>query len=383
MNKVIVNATTLVVGGGIQVGISFIEQAIRNNEFKWLFLVSTGIYNNLSKEIKIDSRIICINTSPSKIISGYKSRTKIKQIVNDFNPDLIYSIGFPSYIRFKKPELGRYTNPWEINTGKLPWHTIPGFFNRVKIRLGILYRTLWARRADYLETQTESAQIGISKRVFYPFEKVFVIPNSPNSIFLKNGDQIINIDEIFKRDNVAFCIAAPYKHKNLEIIPLVANILKFKNKLSVKFVLTLPKDSNIWLNILSKANELNVNELIINIGPIKVSECVDFYNQSKIVFLPTLLEVFSATYLEAMAMKVPIITTDLDFAHDNCKQAALFYQPEDANDAANVIYRLINDKSLFFNQIKKGTEVLKTYPTLDEKYSMLFNHFKTIIKNEN
>ena len=44
----------------------------------------------------------------------------------EFKPDLVYSIGYPSYINFNNVELGRYTNPWEINSEPLPWHKIKG-----------------------------------------------------------------------------------------------------------------------------------------------------------------------------------------------------------------------------------------------------------------
>ncbi len=42
------------------------------------------------------------------------------------------------------------------------------------------------------------------------------------------------------------------------------------------------------------------------------------------VFIPTLLEVFSATYLEAMLMKKPIIASDLEFSRDICGESAYF-----------------------------------------------------------
>jgi len=134
--KIIVNASTLVIGGGIQVGVSFKEHAIENTDFEWLFLVSKGIYENLNYKLKLDERIVCIVELPAKIVSWYKSRKIIKRYVNKFNPILIYSIGFPSYIRFRKIEIGRYTNPWEFNPKPLPWHIIDGLLNKLKIRLG-------------------------------------------------------------------------------------------------------------------------------------------------------------------------------------------------------------------------------------------------------
>jgi glycosyltransferase involved in cell wall biosynthesis len=379
--KVLVNASTLIVGGGIQVGVSFIQLAIKNEDFDWLFVVSLGIYNNLSLDLQNDERIICIKTPPSKIFSGKESRKIIKNITRSFQPDLIYSPGFPSYIRFKETEIGRYTNGWEVNAKPLPWHTIKGFSTVLKIKLAIYYRILWARRADYIETQTEAAKRGISKRAFFPIDKIKVIPNSPNQIFITNGQDVEN-GEVFNRKQIAFCLSAPYTHKNLDIIPYVAQELRSKFNVDLVFILTLPSDSNIWLEIEEKAKELKVEDLIQNVGILKLDECIAYYKLAKIVFLPTLLEIFSATYLEAMAMKVPIVTTDLEFAKDNCKDAAQFFKPGDPKDAAVKINDLLTNKELFINQIDTGLRVLNSYPSLDQKFNDLFDWFKLIIKNK-
>ena len=47
------------------------------------------------------------------------------------------------------------------------------------------------------------------------------------------------------------------------------------------------------------------------IGKVDVAECQNLYEQADIMFMPTLMECFTATYPEAMRMEVPIVTTDL------------------------------------------------------------------------
>ena len=379
--KVLVNASTLVVGGGIQVGVSFIQQAVKYKEFEWFFLVSKGIFMGLSDELKNNYKIVLFETSPAKLYKGIKSRREIKNIEKGFAPDLVYSIGFPSYVRFRNIEIGRFTNPWEINPEPLPWHLIPGLPNKIYTKLAIQYRLFWAKRVDYLETQTEAAKIGIAKRVVFPLNKIFVVPNSANEVFIEAGSKIIDEFDIFERENIAFSLSAPYEHKNLDLIPYVAQILKKDFSIDMKFILTLPHDSLLWNKISILSRNLGVENQVQNIGTLTMEQCMDQYKESKIVFLPTLLEVFSATYLEAMAMKVPIVTTDLEFAHDNCKNAAIYFRPSDAEDAALQISKLIKNRAEFDNQIKQGSLVLKSYPNAEEKYTKLFTYFKEIVEN--
>jgi glycosyltransferase involved in cell wall biosynthesis len=380
--KVLVNASTLVVGGGIQIGVSFVEVASKRSDFEFAFLVSDGIFASLPENLKKDKRVIVCSPSPAALVSGRKSREFIKNKEREFDPAIVYSIGFPSYIRFKSLEIGRYTNPWEINLGPLPWHTVQPFQKKIKTLLGIYYRQLWAKRTDHIETQTEAAKNGIHKRIGFSLEKIKVIPNSPNPVFFEVGNSFIIEDLFKKRKEEIFCLSAGYRHKNLNIIPRVARHLKSEFKYCPLFVLTLPLDSIVWKEIEQEAEKLEVKEMIKNVGPLKVRDCLSYYQDAKIVFLPTLLEVFSATYLEAMAMKVPIVTTDLDFALDNCKSGAVFYKHNRAVDAAQKIFNIMNNEGLYCRMIKEGLKALGTYPSPEEKFEILFTWFKQLANNK-
>ncbi|MCD8531352.1 MAG: glycosyltransferase [Saccharospirillaceae bacterium] len=150
----------------------------------------------------------------------------------------------------------------------------------------------------------------------------------------------------------------------------------------LNFFLTLESDSLILAEIESEASRLNVSDLIINVGRLSLSECLEYYKRSNIVFLPTLLEVFSATYLEAMAVGVPIVTTDLDFAKDNCGDAALFYSSTSYEDAASKINEVLSDVSVRDMLIERGKLKLSEYPTLKAKYDRLYDIFTEIVVNE-
>ena len=56
------------------------------------------------------------------------------------------------------------------------------------------------------------------------------------------------------------------------------------------------------------------------------------------MFLPTFLECFSASYAEAMLMKKPIITSNLGFAQNVCKDAAVYFDPCNPEDIIDKIF---------------------------------------------
>ena len=377
---ILVNAATLLIGGGIQVGLSFIEHAsrLKSGQLDFIFVVSQALYDSLSVDLQNDKRTILCPVSPAGILSGKKSRSFLKKIENDYKPDIIYSLGFPSYVRFATVEIGKYTNPWEINSPPLPWHTLT-FKQKVRMFLMIQYRLLWARRAKYFETQTAAAKIGIVKRLKVPGSCVKVIPNSPNPLFI-NEASLVRQREPGEIIHI-FCLSAAYRHKNLDLIPKVALYLKTNNFPNCKFILTIPKDGEINKEIEAACLQLGVSDMVINTGPIKLQECLHWYKKADAVFLPTLLEVFSATYVEAMAMARPIVTTDLDFAHDVCGDAALYFKPADAVSAAEALIKLFNDKELSNQLTERGRKQLALFPNPEHKHQMIFDWLYSIAGN--
>jgi N-acetyl sugar amidotransferase len=370
--KVLVNASILFVCGGIQIGISFIEHSYykKPDNIEFYYLASKPIFDNLSDEIKNNVQIELIEVSPSNIFHGFGIRRRITEIERKFKPDLVYSIGFPSFVKFESPEVGRYTNGWEISNSKLPWNILTTK-QKVKVKLRNKLKNFWAKRAIYYETQTQAAKLGIIGKLNISGDKVKVIPNSANHIFIHANAS----ENLFDSKNPfeIFCLSAPHKHKNLNIIPKVAYHLKTKHQANCKFVLTISENSEIYKQIIIDAENLGVRNMIVNAGVLNMKECLPWYSKSNMVFLPTLLEVFSATYLEAMAMKRPIVTTNLDFARDVCSDAALFYEPYSAEDAAEKIFELASSQTLQKELIEKGSAKLKTYPNPDEKHKLVFN----------
>jgi glycosyltransferase involved in cell wall biosynthesis len=94
-----------------------------------------------------------------------------------------------------------------------------------------------------------------------------------------------------------------------------------------------------------------------------------------------LLETFSANYPEAMAQGKPIVTTDLDFAHDICDDAALYYSPRNASAAAECISKLICDKNLINKLTANGRKILADLPTSQDKYYAYDTIIKDLIRN--
>lgn len=76
------------------------------------------------------------------------------------------------------------------------------------------------------------------------------------------------------------------------------------------------------------------------------------------LLMPSLLESFSGTYLEAMHFGLPILTSDLDFAREVCHDAALYFDPWDTASIRDAILRVKNESELAHNLCEKGNSRL-------------------------
>jgi glycosyltransferase involved in cell wall biosynthesis len=118
---------------------------------------------------------------------------------------------------------------------------------------------------------------------------------------------------------------------------------------------------------------------VINLGPQKIEDCPELYIRSDALFLPTLLETYSANYPEAMIMNKPIITSNLDFAKDVCKDAALYFDPLAPQDIANKIIQLNEDIDLYEKLIENGQKRISELETSESRAIKYMNIFKSIL----
>ncbi|WP_299626071.1 glycosyltransferase [uncultured Tenacibaculum sp.] len=376
--RILINAATIVVGGGIQVTVNFIENTL-NKEDEYFYVISKNVNEQLLQDIPEEKKKV-IDISPASIIRGYKTKKEILKLEKEFNPDIVYSIGAPSYIKFKNKEVQRLTNPWVIGPNK---HAVSVYslFAKIKMLAKSRLQRFYIRKNNFIITQTNEAKNKINKNLKIPLESIYVIPNVYSKIF----DQYINknIEKHTGTEKIKiFCLSAPYPHKNISIIPkLVKEIELLKPNLDFEFIVTLPE--NDFLNKFNKElSELGVINRVKNIGKLKLVDLPEVYNQSNVLFLPTLLEVYSVTYLESMRMGVPIVTTNFSFSQEVCQEAALYFEPFDYKKAAINIINVIIDDELRELLISNGREIIKKSKSQEYIYNKHIEVLKKIVLNE-
>lgn len=370
--KIILNCSTNVIGGAIQVSYSLVKHSLHSSQgLIWYYIFSKEVYENVRPYLKSIPRYryIVINTSPAKIVSGYKDRVKILGFEREVNPNAVFTVFGPAYVNFKNMHLCGFADGWVTHPNSLIYQNL-NIFQRLYTILRGKYKTFFLSKSGYYWVENEISKNGLACQTGIDKERISVIPNTPAEIFWDNLDEKSYDRTVQGPITRIATIAAPHVNKNLIIIPEVLQALlkKLGVNASVEFHVTIPEGTQFYRNFMQLIDFYHLENCIVNHGYLTVAKCKDLLVDSDVLFMPTLLETSSATYYEAMLTDTPIVTTDLDFSHDACHNAALYYDPLDPDMAAEEIIKIINSQNIKQSLLNNARKVLAHIPTSRKKY---------------
>jgi glycosyltransferase involved in cell wall biosynthesis len=380
MSKIVIDNSNLYVGGGIQVATSFLKdlnQLEQNNFISYFTAIIVIQSYNSAKQIDkstFSSKFIFYDLDISSQNSILKRTKNVKKIEDEVKPDITFTVFGPSYHKSQNLKLVGFAIPYIV-------YPDSPFFERLSFKEKIYYKFLsfvksyaFKKFSDALVFETENAKHIFSDKQSY-FKECFTVGNTINEIFF-NKDSWLDFGKTHLSSCNILCLTSNYPHKNMNIIPKVIDAIKNKfNFYDFKFLITLEKDD------LKFNNRYDSN--IEYLGKIDLQKIPSLYNLCDIVFIPTLLEVFSATYLEAMLMKKPIVASDLGFSRDICGDAAIFCDPLNSEEYAKAIVDIVNNTQLSINLVNKGTENIKRFGTSMDRTNSYIRIINKLIENNN
>ncbi len=212
---------------------------------------------------------------------------------------------------------------------------------------------------------------------FFPEAKVYTVTNYYNQVFdlPENWTRNVNLnldldlnENLNENDNgkmvTMLTVSSTAVHKNLGImVPVSEYLERVHPDFRFRFVLTC--------NEAPFPLPEHLRKHFVFIGKVDVAECPNLYEQADIMFMPTLMECFTATYPEAMRMEVPIVTTYLEFARGLCGEAVCYYSVLDAEAAAEAIYKIATDEAYRQQLTAYGKEQLKKFDNYEQRAEKL------------
>lgn len=369
--KILVNATNLKTGGALQVADSICALL---NDFPehYFFVVLSDRLDTTAQRIQ-DYRNVTIyryniSNSLGTILLGRDSF--LDNMVRDNGINCVLTIFGPSRWNPKVPHVSGFAIPY-LALGDSPYYQTLHLVNLIKTKLYFaIVEWAFKRSTKYFYTENEYISMQLKKK--WHGYNITTITNYYNQIF-DDPQKWVHIDIPQYKGISILCVSANYPHKNLTISIDIARYLKKRYPdFKFRFVFTLSEKA------ISIPDDLKEHFLLL--GQIDISQCPKLYQSAGIVFQPSLLECFTATYPEAMKMGVPIVTTDLEYARGLCGNAAVYYSALNAEAAAERIYEVSMDEILRKTLVDNGNKRLAQFDTFKDRARKIITLCEKIAK---
>ncbi len=366
----LINCSNIKNGGGLQVAQSICAELVKFPQHDFVVVLSSYIndegvvYGDNTETYRYDipHSLKIMLTGRDAFLDGLVAEKKVDAVLTVFGPS-IWRPKVAHLCGFARAQLligSRF---------KIQGSLLNNF--KTKITYAVW---AWGFRKSSDTFYTENSYISEMLPKLIKGAKVYTVTNYYNQVF----DQ----PERWRRDiqlpvfdgTTLLTVSSTAVHKNLCIMLPVAEYLENKYpNFNFRFVLT--------------CNEFpfelpdRLKRHFVFVGKVDVSECPNLYEQAGIMFMPTLMECFTATYPEAMRMEVPIVTTDLEFARGLCGDAACYYSATDAEAAAESIFKVATDEIYKKKLVENGKKQLLAYDNYVQRAEKLISILDNIGKS--
>ncbi len=163
------------------------------------------------------------------------------------------------------------------------------------------------------------------------------------------------------------CIGAYMPYKNLEILLPALQRLSALTSRPVKCLINIDERAHPGARkLLQRVAEANLQAVLCNVGRVSENKLIELYRDADAFIHTSLMETYGFTYDEAMQFGVPILASDRDFAHDRCRDAALYFDPLGAGSLARAMWTVMADDGVRSRLVEKGRDIVRQMPTWGE-----------------
>lgn len=359
--NILINATNLHFGGGVQVASSFISELteiIENKAEKYQIsvLCSTSVKSNLSANCDLSQFVFFKEIN----VYGFNKLSKEKKYLFD-GYDVCFTIFGPFYY---KPKVSRhicgFAQPWIAypDNDVYPKLTI---VNLIKTKLKFSIQSYFFKQYDKLIVEQQHVKSALIK-IGYEKDNIHVVSNCVSTVYDNPQSwKELSFDDLnLKHDLTLGFIGRSYPHKNVAILKKVNQILINKYKLNCNFVFTFTDEE------MQDCGFFNLDNFI-TVGSITVEQCPTFYKLLDALIFPSLLECFSASPIEAMKMKTTVIASNYPFITEVCKDAGFYFDPLNEYSIAESIASVFTNTTLIESKKILGSSLIKKLPTAKQR----------------
>lgn len=333
---------------------------------------------SISKEmLKLDYKnkyVLLFKNSTHKAFDLFKDRDNIEfLIIQGKNKLLFYQIILPKYLykikadkymflSFPSPILFRKKGIFNTIHDLTAWDypDTMKIYSRVYFKVSIINAI---NVSEKILTVSKFSKKRIEEK--FKTSNVNIIYNGVSDVFLKamNIDNFKLGEEIKSKyglpQNYIMCLCTLEPRKNIKL--LIKAYVELREKYSIKSKLVLVGRKGWKIdNLLNEINNKYSKDIIIT-GFVDDDDLPQIYKGAEVFVFPSLYEGFGIPVLEAISLKIPVISSNAASLPEVVGDAGILFENDDVNDLEKKILQLLNmseaDTDLFtkngYKQVKK------------------------------
>ena len=206
---------------------------------------------------------------------------------------------------------------------------------------------LMAIRSKKIIAVSENTKIDIVNYLDVKEDKVVVIYNGVSEIFKKDASQE-ECEKLRHKLNLhakyILNVSNMKKHKNIET--LIEAYSKLRKKGIEQKLLLVGGEKERVEELQIYAEQFNVAENVISIQNIDFEDLPLLYQICDVFVFPSLYEGFGLPLAEAMASRVPVVTSNVSSMPEVVGNAGITVEPNDADSLAEAMEKVISDSKI-------------------------------------
>lgn len=234
--------------------------------------------------------------------------------------------------------------------------------NRLYAMIYYIIERVTLRYADKVVTAGESLKKFLSERHKIPLDSITVIHSGMDLVEVKRDDAFLKKRFNITTDDFVLFFLGRYIDEN-GVFDIIDAVRLLKNK-GVCVKLYFAGTGDLKQEIRNKAKEYQLEDEIIELGPIYGEEKYQLIERADIMMRTSYHEVFSVAFLEALSVGTPVIATPVgDTPYIARDSGGIELVPvHDPASIADAVLRLKNNPALLKKMGESGINYIKTIP---------------------
>jgi lipopolysaccharide/colanic/teichoic acid biosynthesis glycosyltransferase len=319
--------------------------------------IITGFDNLLEDSVVADRVCIrCLVPPGTPINTAWKNITV--EVVGVNTGNLWEQVDLPLYLKGKFVFSPANSGPIFHRNQAVTFHDASifaapyAYSHSFRLKYQLVFRSL-ASLARIIFTNSEFSQTELSRYLRQPAERFKITYLAGDHICRIQPDERILSKYDLSKDQYVIAVGNQSPHKNLAAVRRATASMPGK----VKVIFVGGQDRKVFAH--ESVQDTSIDNIVL--GYVRDAELKALYQNALACILPSHYEGFGLPALEAMHCGCPVLCARAGALPEIAENAALFFDPRNANEIVEAINRIYSDQQLRDDLIQKGTRRVKDF----------------------